>query len=253
MSGISRPRPFPVLSPDGKILFSLAFGDGSISFVRSLFNRESVAEWGDLADLRRLEHARDPLHLITTVARLLDGRWFRIAWEEVGGQRAWVGRLVTAKEAQAWLSFIRPPLTSTQQQLLAVDLEREAAVGQDSSAVAATHQRAAPTPPEDDRALRLIPGGFSYRGTSHDLAGRPREMLEALLGSPERRLTADQLRVAMKVDDAGVVYPEQVVRDTAGKLRAALRAAAGAAGQACEDPLPSIGRGRELTYTLAIS
>jgi hypothetical protein len=76
-------------------------------------------------------------------------------------------------------------------------------------------------------------------------------MLRVLLASPHHTATADQLREQMGVDDQAVTYPEQVIRDPAKKLRAALREAARAAGRPFpRDPLPSTGRGRELTYRL---
>jgi hypothetical protein len=77
-------------------------------------------------------------------------------------------------------------------------------------------------------------------------------MLKALMGAHHRRLTADQLRAAMGLDEADVNEPDQVVRDAAKQLRAALRRAAEAAGVRCKDPLPSLGKGADLTYLLAV-
>jgi hypothetical protein len=42
------------------------------------------------------------------------------------------------------------------------------------------------------------------------------------------------------------------VKDVANDLRAALREAVKAAGLSCENPLLSIGRGKDLTYTLTL-
>jgi hypothetical protein len=98
--------------------------------------------------------------------------------------------------------------------------------------------------------IALLPGGFEYRGRRHDLTGRPFAMLQALLQSRHHCLTAEQLRVQMALDDAIVNNPEQVIRDTARKLRQALRQAIQEAGLTCPDPLPSTGRGADLTYRL---
>jgi hypothetical protein len=116
------------------------------------------------------------------------------------------------------------------------------------------NEQAGPLPAEQPLAsLGLAPGGFTLGGKRHSLTGRPLEMLRVLLASPDHTATADHLRKEMGVNDEAVTYPEQVIRDTAKKLRAALRGAAEAAGRACPpDPLPSTGRGRDLTYRLAI-
>jgi hypothetical protein len=99
-------------------------------------------------------------------------------------------------------------------------------------------------------AIEIIPGGFAYRGRPYDLVGRPRDMLEALLNARYRRATADDLRKAMGIDDETVNDPEQVVRDTAKILRHALRKAVQDAGVDCQDPLRSMGKGEDLTYSL---
>jgi hypothetical protein len=61
----------------------------------------------------------------------------------------------------------------------------------------------------------------------------------------------------MKVDDEAASFPEQVIRDTAKRLRAALRKALGLpfkgkASQKAVDPLPSKGKGEYLTYSLIL-
>jgi hypothetical protein len=100
-------------------------------------------------------------------------------------------------------------------------------------------------------SLALAPGGFTYRGGRViNLSGRPLDMLRALLESRHCRCGTAELRQAMGVDDENVNYPEQVVKDTAKILRAALRKAVYAARQTCENPLPSVGRGKDLTYAL---
>jgi hypothetical protein len=100
--------------------------------------------------------------------------------------------------------------------------------------------------------LELIPGGFAYKGRTHDLTGRPRDMLEALVESHHRRCTASELRKVIGVDDESTTYPEQVIRDTAKTLRNALKGAVKAAGLSCKNPLPSTGKGKDLTYILAL-
>jgi hypothetical protein len=106
---------------------------------------------------------------------------------------------------------------------------------------------AIPSPPA---GLELADGGFSYRGKTHPLTGRPRQLLGALLASRGGRTAVGRLRAEMGVDDLAVDNPAQVVKGAAADLRRALRAAAAAAGVACDDPLPSTGKGEELTYSL---
>jgi hypothetical protein len=103
-----------------------------------------------------------------------------------------------------------------------------------------------------DDGLALIPGGFTYAGSVHNLTGRPRDMLRALLDSRHRRCTAAELREKLAVDD-DLGYPEVVVRDTAKRLRRALRKAAEQAGRPISDPLPSHGTGKDLAYELALA
>jgi hypothetical protein len=100
--------------------------------------------------------------------------------------------------------------------------------------------------------LELIDGGFAFRGRDFSLSGRPLAMLRELLAARHRRMTATGLASAMGVDPDAVTYPEQVVRDTAAALRCALRLAVEEADLSCEDPLPSHGRGQDLTYQLSL-
>jgi hypothetical protein len=100
--------------------------------------------------------------------------------------------------------------------------------------------------------LVLIPGGFSYGGKPYLLSGKPRAMLAALLVSRYRRCTAAELRKSLDLNDDVVTYPEQVVKDAAKELRAALRKAANDAGLSCDNPLKSVGKREELTYILAM-
>jgi hypothetical protein len=87
-------------------------------------------------------------------------------------------------------------------------------------------------------------------GPPVDVRGRPLAMLKALLTTQDERCTVNDLRKAMNIDEEAVSYPEQVIRDTAKRLRTALKRAWEAARQEITDPLPSIGRGGELTYAL---
>jgi hypothetical protein len=106
---------------------------------------------------------------------------------------------------------------------------------------------ASPSAPE---ALELIAGGFIFRAKTHELSGRPRAMLAALLNTDNRRMTAEELREVLAIDDDAVNFPEQVVKDTAIKLRKALKRAALESGLSCENPLRSNGKGKDLTYIL---
>jgi hypothetical protein len=110
------------------------------------------------------------------------------------------------------------------------------------------------TPESPDLKLNLAPGGFTWGGKPHQLVGKPLDMLRVLLDSPHFCETANRLRQRMGVDDEGVTFPEQVIKDTAHKLRKELKKAAKAAGRTCpSNPLPSTGRGKDLTYRLNLS
>lgn len=100
--------------------------------------------------------------------------------------------------------------------------------------------------------IEFIPGGFVYRGEKHDLIGRSRSLLEALLNERYGRLAATDLPGVIGIDVDAVSYPEQVIRDAAKDLRAALRRAVQAVGLSCDDPLPSGGKGKDLYYRLAL-
>jgi hypothetical protein len=114
-----------------------------------------------------------------------------------------------------------------------------------------SHEARAAASPRNESGIELVAGGFIFHGIPHNLTGRPREMLEALVNAaPHHRLPAASLRQALGIDDLKVDFPEQVVRDTAKNLRAALRAALKTAGRSCKDPLLSVGRGEELAYAL---
>jgi hypothetical protein len=123
-----------------------------------------------------------------------------------------------------------------------------------SKSVPLNRSGGAPGPQDESLAcgLELVPGGFTFRGHLQDLTGKPRDMLEALLQSRHRRCTVPELREALQIDDEAVSFPDQVIKDTAKTLRAALKKAAKALMFACDNPLPSTGKGRHLTYTLAV-
>lgn len=108
---------------------------------------------------------------------------------------------------------------------------------------------AVPAPPVQ-KGFALAPGGFSFGDNYHSLTGRPLEMLRVLVNSPHHAATADHLRKEMAIDDETVDFPEQVIRDTAKKLRDALRRAA--KKQKNWNPIPSAGRGEEITYQLRL-
>ena len=110
-----------------------------------------------------------------------------------------------------------------------------------------------PVPENEGVSVELVPGGFAYRGNPHNLTGRPRGMLAALLASRHRRCGVVELLGALEVQDEYVEYPEQVIKDAAKDLRAALRRAASAAGVSCENPLPSKGKGEDLAYVLELT
>jgi hypothetical protein len=77
-------------------------------------------------------------------------------------------------------------------------------------------------------------------------------MLGALLKARHHRCTVSQLRTIIDVDDAAVTYPEQVVKDTAKTLRAALKEAMKHAPVPDKNPLRSVGKGKDLAYILQI-
>jgi hypothetical protein len=106
------------------------------------------------------------------------------------------------------------------------------------------------TPPLE--SFELIPAGFSYHGKVYNLSGAPLTMLRALKESRWGRLSRDQLRVALGVDNEYVGYPDAVIINTAKQLRKALRQAVKDAGLNQSDPLPSIGKGTDLAYELRL-
>ncbi len=104
-----------------------------------------------------------------------------------------------------------------------------------------------------DQKLHLVPGGFSIRGKVFGLTGRKRQLLESLLDSRWRRLTVHELVDKMELSTVAIDHPEQAVKDAAQDLRDELRKASRVIGEACENPLPSTGKGEDLCYCLEIS
>lgn len=110
----------------------------------------------------------------------------------------------------------------------------------------------APSDDDPNNDIVIVAGGYRYGTKVRSLNGRPLAMLKALLDSDHHRLTRDQLRDKMKIDDAYVEYPWQVIKDAASALRASLRKAMGRAAKN-HNPLPSEGRGDDLTYVLDLN
>jgi hypothetical protein len=77
-------------------------------------------------------------------------------------------------------------------------------------------------------------------------------MLKALLESRHRSRTRDELRAVLGMDDESLSFPDQAIIDQAKNLRAALKKAVKEVGRSCKNPLPSKGRGEDLTYSLAM-
>ncbi len=108
-----------------------------------------------------------------------------------------------------------------------------------------------PSTPDASEGLVLISGGFSYGGLPYDLTGHPLHMLQALIAAHHHRCSLGQLRDALKVDDAHVEFPDQVVKDTAKKLKNALAIAVKTTHPSSElNPISSTGKGADLTYKL---
>jgi hypothetical protein len=126
-------------------------------------------------------------------------------------------------------------------------LDELAAIHPDLAAFAREVRQLGPPRPREPPALELARGGFRFRGGPvRDLTGRPLSLLTALLGAKDHRLTADELRAAMRVNDEVADLPDSVVKDTARRLRRALRDADAA------DVLRSAGRGAGLVYYLVL-
>jgi hypothetical protein len=157
---------------------------------------------------------------------------------------------LSSGDFDAFRAWFRPAPFST----LDPPLVTPAGLTQDGGAVAGaeddTPQRHESAVAGGECGLELIPGGFAYRGQPQELSGQPLAMLRELLGSRYRRCFARDLVKVLVPDALAVDNPEQVVRDAATDLRAALKKAAADAGVPCKNPLKSSGKGEELAYLL---
>jgi hypothetical protein len=106
---------------------------------------------------------------------------------------------------------------------------------------------------EEKTPIEIVPAGFRLDGGKvENLAGKPLAMLKVLLATSDGRLKAKDIRARVWPNNV-LTNPEQAVKDTAKKLRQALRQALRRLGvRAPGDPLPSAGRGQELTYRLCL-
>jgi hypothetical protein len=102
--------------------------------------------------------------------------------------------------------------------------------------------------------ITLVPEGFQLLGGGvESLPGKPLAMLQAIMATRHRRMTATDILKTLWRDNF-ISNPEQAVKDTASKLRLALRDALRRTGIAeLGDPLPSTGQGADLTYQLDLS
>jgi hypothetical protein len=145
-----------------------------------------------------------------------------------------------------------PTMSSTQR--AEWKLQTIAAVKQHAAQIDRALQRFREKLPEGapENGVEVVAGGFRYGEKTHSLTGRPLKMLTAILGTKHHRCTRDELRRLIGVDDTAVTWPEQVIIDTAKKLRDALRKAVKDAGLDCQNPLPSTGKGADLSYALSM-
>jgi hypothetical protein len=114
-----------------------------------------------------------------------------------------------------------------------------------------------PPPPKTGQAdaktpLELVPGGFRLYDLVRDLPGKPRGVLRSLLGARYHRRTFGDLRDEVWDQDSPAA--EQNVKDAVKSLRNALREAYEEARGAAlaEDPVPCIGKGRDLAWELRL-
>jgi len=96
--------------------------------------------------------------------------------------------------------------------------------------------------------IEIVAGGFVVSGTRHDLIGKPLELLRLLTNAHHQEMFASLIREKLWPADT-LNWPDQAVKDTARKLRKALREAF----PDIDDPLPSVGEGASLAYRLNLS
>jgi len=100
--------------------------------------------------------------------------------------------------------------------------------------------------------LEIADGGFVFGGVLHILAGRPQAVLKALLAAPHQSISASNLETELEINVEVVENPRQVVKDAIYDARKALKGVFESGGLVCENPIPRIGFGKDLTYTLRI-
>jgi hypothetical protein len=102
--------------------------------------------------------------------------------------------------------------------------------------------------------IELVPAGFRLAGGPvEEMTGKPLAVLRALYGATGWRLTAEQIISDVWPDEDAVSYPQQALKDAASALRQALREAIRRRGKIPGNPLPSRGKGADLTYRLDLS
>lgn len=99
----------------------------------------------------------------------------------------------------------------------------------------------------DNLCLELAPGGYVVRGIHYPLSGAPRAVLSALLLARHRCVTADQIE-REAIGDSVADDLRQAAKDAVQALRASLRTSTG-----IEEPILTIGRGRDLAWKLAVA
>jgi hypothetical protein len=115
------PRPFPVFDDNDTLLFHGEPQDGATRWVRSWPNADAAK----LSGPQQWENTLNPRYLDAALLRIPDGRWCRCSWENIRGQRLWIGRVVTAREAADLLDEREFTLPPEWRELLAADLQRE--------------------------------------------------------------------------------------------------------------------------------
>jgi hypothetical protein len=110
-----------------------------------------------------------------------------------------------------------------------------------------------PPNPIQESKINLVPAGFRLGGGKITaLAGKPLAVLRALVTARGWRLGADQIAEQVWPEDT-IAYREQAVKDAVSKLRKTLIRALRKMGVRERNPLPSTGRGPDLTYQLDLS
>jgi hypothetical protein len=111
--------------------------------------------------------------------------------------------------------------------------------------VVSSWQASLPPQPRTDYPVEIVPGGFMVGARKYDLTGKPLDMLRELVKARNHELLAADLWKLIWPDDT-TADPGQAVKDTAKKLRKALREPF----PKVDDPLPSSGKLKDLAYRL---